>query len=636
MRSVYIIFGLLILGATANAQQSYDASLIPKNLLPYASAVVRNEDVSIEVKDLDNTTYHIKEAITVLNQNGDDMAQMVVWHNRSNIIKNIKGTVYNASGIPIGKFSEKDFEDAYAGEDFTLFEDSRVEHYRPSITDYPYTVEYEYEEKSKQSLDFDDWEPNPGLSTAVEKSSFTFTCKPDFNIKYKEINMPSGVTIGTTKDGSKTYSWQVTDLKAVKYEPNSPNPDKYLTRVKISPEKFEYEGIDGSYTDWNGLGKWMYDKLLMYRQQVSPETAQHILDMTANIPDPKLKAKKIYEYMQSKTRYVAISIGIGGFQPFTAADVDQQNYGDCKALVNYTQALLKIVGIDSYYCVVMGNHNLKISLLPDFASMNQANHIILCIPFKNDTTWCDCTSETIPFGYIGDFTDDRNVLACTPDGGKLLHTPKYTAGINLQQRSAAFIINNDGELSGDMTTNFKGVDYEDRDEEITQSPVERVKSIQNIYPINNMTVEKLQFTQDKSLQPVTTENISLKASEYAAVDDGKISFMPNAVNRYGEYQKQVINRVTDVYINEGWTEEDEITYTLPAGYHLDTEPLNKLMEQPFGSFKISMKMEGNKLIYKRRLQVIDGTYPKDTYSDFVDFMREVYDKDRYSLTLVKD
>jgi len=636
MRSVYIIFGLLILGATANAQQSYDASLIPKNLLPYASAVVRNEDVSIEVKDLDNTTYHIKEAITVLNQNGDDMAQMVVWHNRSNIIKNIKGTVYNASGIPIGKFSEKDFEDAYAGEDFTLFEDSRVEHYRPSITDYPYTVEYEYEEKSKQSLDFDDWEPNPGLSTAVEKSSFTFTCKPDFNIKYKEINMPSGVTIGTTKDGSKTYSWQVTDLKAVKYEPNSPNPDKYLTRVKISPEKFEYEGIDGSYTDWNGLGKWMYDKLLMYRQQVSPETAQHILDMTANIPDPKLKAKKIYEYMQSKTRYVAISIGIGGFQPFTAADVDQQNYGDCKALVNYTQALLKIVGIDSYYCVVMGNHNRKISLLPDFASMNQANHIILCIPFKNDTTWCDCTSETIPFGYIGDFTDDRNVLACTPDGGKLLHTPKYTAGINLQQRSAAFIINNDGELSGDMTTNFKGVDYEDRDEEITQSPVERVKSIQNIYPINNMTVEKLQFTQDKSLQPVTTENISLKASEYAAVDDGKISFMPNAVNRYGEYQKQVINRVTDVYINEGWTEEDEITYTLPAGYHLDTEPLNKLMEQPFGSFKISMKMEGNKLTYKRRLQVIDGTYPKDTYSDFVDFMREVYDKDRYSLTLVKD
>jgi len=284
----------------------------------------------------------------------------------------------------------------------------------------------------------------------------------------------------------------------------------------------------------------------------------------------------------------------------------------------------------------MGNHNRKISLLPDFASMNQANHIILCIPFKNDTTWCDCTSETIPFGYIGDFTDDRNVLACTPDGGKLLHTPKYTAGINLQQRSAAFIINNDGELSGDMTTNFKGVDYEDRDEEITQSPVERVKSIQNIYPINNMTVEKLQFTQDKSLQPVTTENISLKASEYAAVDDGKISFMPNAVNRYGEYQKQVINRVTDVYINEGWTEEDEITYTLPAGYHLDTEPLNKLMEQPFGSFKISMKMEGNKLIYKRRLQVIDGTYPKDTYSDFVDFMREVYDKDRYSLTLVKD
>ena len=55
--------------------------------MPYASAVIRNKEVSVEVKDLDNTTYHIKEAITVLNKNGDDIAHIVVEHDKSKIIK---------------------------------------------------------------------------------------------------------------------------------------------------------------------------------------------------------------------------------------------------------------------------------------------------------------------------------------------------------------------------------------------------------------------------------------------------------------------------------------------------------------------------------------------------------------------
>ena len=61
----------------ASAQNNYDASLIPKDLLPYASAVVRNEEITIEVKDLDNAIYHVKRAITVLNKNGDDVAQLL-------------------------------------------------------------------------------------------------------------------------------------------------------------------------------------------------------------------------------------------------------------------------------------------------------------------------------------------------------------------------------------------------------------------------------------------------------------------------------------------------------------------------------------------------------------------------------
>jgi hypothetical protein len=285
---------------------------------------------------------------------------------------------------------------------------------------------------------------------------------------------------------------------------------------------------------------------------------------------------------------------------------------------------------------VMGDHERKISLLNDFASMDQANHIILCIPFKNDTTWCDCTSQTIPFGYLGDFTDDRNVLACTPEGGKILHTPKYTAGDNLEARKADFVLNADGELSGEMTTNFKGTDYDDRYWQIQESPIEQLKAMQKIYPIANLDIEKLEYKQDKSLDPVTTENITLKAPEYASTDDGKITFLPNAANRVFARPKRVMNRKTDVYINEGYTDEDEIIYTLPTGYHSEYTPPEVVLKKPFGSFTTTSTIKDGKLVYKRKLQLIDGTYPKDTYEDLVDFFQSVLDADSHTVTLVKN
>ncbi|WP_428331172.1 DUF3857 domain-containing protein [Mucilaginibacter sp.] len=636
MRSFIITMFLLLVTGAVIAQQNYDASLIPKDLLPYASTVVRNSEESIEIKDLDNAVHHVKIAITVLNKNGDRDAHIVIEHDKSNIIKYIKGVIYNAFGKQTGKFSESDFEDESAASGESLFEDVRIKHYLPSITDYPYTIAYEYEERSKQTLNIDPWRPTNYMGKAVEKSSFTFSCRPDLNFRYQENNMPVKVSIGTNAQGLKTYTWQVSNLKALKYEPFSPYYKNYLSSVKFIPEKFVYYGINGSYNNWKDLGKWQYDNLVKSRQTLPSETIAHVIDITKDIADPKLKAKKIYEFMQGKTHYISVQVGIGGYQPFLADEVDRQNYGDCKALVNYTQALLSAVNINSYYCIVKSGRDYKVSLQKDFASMDQADHVILCVPFKNDTTWADCTSQTIPFGYLGSFTDDRLVLACTPEGGKLLHTPKYSTLDNLKSRKAEFVINDDGELSGKMSTAFKGVDYEYRDELLNEPRTERYKMLQQIYPINNMDIESLDFKQDKSFNPVSTEDVKLHAREYATLTDGKYYFMLNAVNRLSEPPHQLRNRINDVYINRGYTDVDEITYTLPTGYHLEKVPLNEAIDKPFAKFTATMSLNGNKLTYKRKLQFMDGTYSKDTYQDLVDFYQSVIDADAYEVVLIKN
>src|SRR5882757_11366507 len=109
MRGFIIVCCLAVLSVAAKAQQNYDASLISKDLFPYASSVVRNEEVSIEVKDLDNAVYHVKKAITVLNKNGDDDARIVIYHDKNDVIKSVKGVVYDQFGKQIDKFGENKF-----------------------------------------------------------------------------------------------------------------------------------------------------------------------------------------------------------------------------------------------------------------------------------------------------------------------------------------------------------------------------------------------------------------------------------------------------------------------------------------------------------------------------------------------
>ena len=378
MIKLILAFALLSAGiSSACGQSNYDVSLIPRELMPYASSVVRTQQKIVEVKSLDNVIVTVKKTVTVLNKNGDDNAHIVISYDKDEAIKNIKGVVYNQFGKQITKFSEADFADESVADGYSLFQSERFKDYLPAITEYPYTLSYEYEIRTKQTLGLGGWSPMEQTNESVEKSSLTVVCKPDFKIRYKEINIGGKANITTTHDGEKQYTWEVNNLKAIRDEPYSPYFTNFAPSVELAPEKFSYYGRDGEFTDWNTLGKWVYDKLIAGRQSLPQETIDKIRALTKDITDPKLKARKVYEYMQNKTHYISVQIGIGGIQPFLAADVDQQNYGDCKALVNYNQALLKAVGIDSYYCVVKSGADYNVGMEKDFASMEQGDHIIL-------------------------------------------------------------------------------------------------------------------------------------------------------------------------------------------------------------------------------------------------------------------
>ncbi len=620
----YLFGVLLLINLTAYAQP-FNTSLIPANLLTRANATIRNEEVSVDMQAPNKVVIIKKKTITIFNKNADEYARIIEYYDKSTVVKSANGEVFNANGKLIGKFTLANFKDESAASNSSLFESIRVKHFLPNIQTYPYTVSYTIELRLNQNLVIRDWMPNYYSDISVEKSSYQFISKKDekLNIKTQHFNGTSDEII-IDKD-RKMLSWEVSNIPAIKIESMMPIRSKMVTMVKIAPENFIYFNKKGSYKNWDELGLWTYNELLKSKRELSAETKNILKKLLEGVTDPKEKARKLYAYMQNKTRYVSIQIGIGGIEPFPAEDVDRLSYGDCKALVNYMQSLLDYAEIPSYYCVVQAG-STKIDLDPDFASMAQGNHVILAIPFEDEMIWLECTDQKIPFGFLSDFTDDRNVLAISASGGKIIRTPKLSTEMNTQNRNGVFNISAEGDIKGDLTTIFSGGQYDNHARLSSPlSDIDTERTLKTYYNINNIDFLNVKYTQDKSINPNAKEELSIQIPGYISKNMKRLIFQPNIFN-IQPIAPENQNRQFPVYINRGFTDEDElrflipdnISYTLPKEVNIDNE---------FGSYHYSLTKEGNNILLKRKLIVHDGTFPPALYETYYKFINTIRNTD---------
>jgi hypothetical protein len=615
---------LFVLACQISFAQQFEASQISNALSNRALAVIRASKTVVNMQSADNVSINTYKAVTVLHKSGDKYGQLALYYDKNTVIKSAKGEIYDEFGKLVSKFSLSNFRDESAVNDFSMFEDSRVKYYLPQVNSYPYTVVYQYEIRNKQNLIIPEWRPLPGFDIAVEKSSYEFNCSLTEEVRVLERNF-KGLKQENPSEKNLSRQWQVENLPAIKYEAYATNPETYFPSVKVAPKNFSYYSFKGSYTNWNELGKISYDYLLKDVRDLPATTINFIKNLVKDESSDKAKAKKIYEYFQQKTRYISVQIGIGGFKPIKASEVDRLGYGDCKALVNYMQSLLQEVGIESYYCVVDAGED-KTDLIPNFASMEQGNHIILCVPLKDENVWLECTSQDAPFNYLGSFTDDRWVLACTKDGGKLLKTPKYEASKSTQNRTSEVLLADDGSIKGTLKTEFAGSQFDNHFFLTKKTPLEREKQLKYLYDINNIEFKAIELEANTDLQRFT-EKLTFEASNYAKLVNDRISFAPNLFN-VKRSVAAVRNRTLAFEIKRGYTDEDRIVFALDESILPLVSPKVMQAESKFGKYHAEIKLVDGNLQYHRKLVLNDGVYSAQEYDAFHDFISEVENYDR--------
>src|SRR5690606_13456354 len=169
----------------------------------------------------------------------------------------------------------------------------------------------------------------------------------------------------------------------------------------------------------------------------------------------------------------------------------------------------------------------KIDIDPEFANIVDGNHVILCIPFPNDTTFLECTNQNLPFGYLGTFTDDRKVLACTDNGGKILKTTEYKYNHNIQFRKAKLKMDENGNVLGAMETKFKGTQFESPFNNIKLNLDQQKSSLRKLYDINRISFTKIEYQVERSDHPSLVEDLEFTIENFGNKSKDFLTIYPN-------------------------------------------------------------------------------------------------------------
>lgn len=634
-RSFSLLF--LLLSASVFSQNSpYATDLIDPSLLQNANAVLREEVQEITIESVDKMRIYTRKVVTVLNKKGDGFAFSGDFYSKESKIKDQSLLLLDQHGGEIQKFKSKHFNDRSAVSSGTLYSDDRISYADFTPQNYPYTIVYESYVESSNTIFVRSWDPVKSYGISTESSTYIVNNPANIELRYKEQNLEN-FEVEKSFPG-KGLKYSLKNIPAYKHESFSPSLDDLSPGLRVALQEFSLVGVNGSSTTWQDFGKWQYDHLLVGRNELPPTTINKISQLVAGAGSDLEKARIIYDYVQKNSRYISVQLGIGGWEPVPASEVDQLKYGDCKGLTNYTKALLDSQNILSYYAVVYGGEE-KRNLDPEFPSM-QGNHVILNLPQEEgEDVWLECTSQTSPFNYLGDFTDDRFVLLVKPEGGEIVRTKKYDLEENLRKTSAKIELLEDGNFTASVEQKSNGIIYGNIYGITTADQDDQILYYKKSWGhLKNLNFETLDYLDNRDLQEFT-EVLKFSGERYTSKAGNRLLLPLNFfIPKYYSLSASS-DRKLPLEISRGSRDVDTFEFILPEGFVTEAIPEPVDVTTEFGSFKMNVQVKEknnrNVLVLHRDYILKDGNWPAESVENFRKFMIQINALGNQKAVLVK-
>ena len=355
--------------------------------------------------DIADGTYvgKVHYRIIIYNKLGEDYNVVSFVENNSTKVKKVKLQVLSIDGKVLFTKEKKHFNKQCGYGSFGGYDDNCIFYLYGEAPQFPYIIDFEYTVECKSLF----YLTGETFQHYIPVDSVSFTVNStDGTIIHSKLYGSDALPIISDYNGITSYQWVLNNipaLESIKYLPPDAREEIHLSLVC---EQLSFGGYTLPEVSWYGIGMW-YNEL--YQSKCNTVPLQESFSM-----------EEIYNNVIENVRYVAIEIGVGGFQPYDAALTESRAFGDCKDMSTLLVSRLHNQDITAYPVLVLTRDNGRID--PDFPNLG-FNHAITVAIEGNDTTWMDPTCNSCTYGELPSGDEDIDVLVVTEEGGVLRRTP---------------------------------------------------------------------------------------------------------------------------------------------------------------------------------------------------------------------
>jgi len=610
-------------------------------------AVLLYAEEIVNVQSADKIRSTVRRAYKILRPGGRDYGFVVVSFESHSKISNLHGWCIPAQGKD---YEVKDKDGAEVSlpkiEGAELVSDVRAKVLQIPAADPGNIVGYEYDREEQPFALQDLWHFQQ--SVPVRESRYTLQLPAGWEFKAAFLNAPE---IKPTQAGNQ-WQWSVSDVKALRGEEDMPPWNGVAGQMIISyfPSGGSVPGK--TFADWRQMGAW-YADLTKGRAESSSLIKEKVTALTANAATPLDKMRVIAHFAQRDIRYVAIELGIGGWQPHPALEVFEHRYGDCKDKATLMGAMLREIGIESFYVVINTERG---SVTPQVqAHMGAFDHAILAIrlpegfsdpslfavlrhPKLGTLLFFDPTNEVTPFGEIGGYLQANYGLLVGPDGGELVRLPEQPAGMNSIRRTAKLSLASDGTLTGE----FDEVRMGDRAAQQREALRSVTKDADRIKPIETLLSHSLSTFQITKATVANSQesalpfeyHFSVVSPGYAKTAGNLLLVRPRVVGSKSSGVLETKEPRQFPYEFEGPAlDTDTFEIMLPQGFVVDELPPPLDLSYSFASYHSKTESSGNVLRYTRTMEIKELSVPVAKMDELKTFYRRIAGDERNTAVL---